>query len=107
MVWVRLGDKTNHQFGFLCVEGTVLGYVPSPFVAVCFALSTGLPVCHLNVTFFRRLGFHWVCVCSAPSKVQFGVYCHWRFSVWNAEVVTDTVLLLCLRNMKACSNKQW
>lgn len=43
---------------------------------------------------------------SAPSKVQFSVYCHCRFSVWNVEIVTDTVLLLCLRNMKACSNKQ-
>lgn len=45
-------------------------------------------------------------MCSAPSKVQFSVYCHCRFSVWDVEVVTDTLLLLGLRNMKTCSNKQ-
>lgn len=91
---------------------SVLSYISSLFVAVCFAPAElccspqDYQFAILNVTFFRRLGFHWACVCSAPSKVQYSVYCHCRFSVWHVEVVTDTALLLCLRNMKTCSNKQ-
>lgn len=45
-------------------------------------------------------------MCSAPSKIQFSACCHCGLGVWNFEVVTDTVLLLSLRNRKICSNKQ-
>lgn len=111
VVWVSLGGKTNNQFGFLCVEGIVcpglyfLSICSCVFVQQSLVSAQDYLFAILNVTFFRRLGFPWACVCSAPSKVQFSVYYHCRCSVWNVEVVTDTVLLLCLRNMKTCSNK--
>lgn len=106
---VRLGDKTNGQFGFLCMKGIVcpgLYFLSTCSCVFCLVSAQDYLFAILNVTFFRGLGFHWACVCSAPSKVQFSVYCHCRFSVCNVEVVTGTVLLLCLRNMKTCSNKQ-
>lgn len=87
-IWVRLSDKSsgdNSMISFaLCVWKvlSVLDHNTHIFVAVCFvpeefSLSRDT-IClpSLNVTtVFRRLDLHWTSVCSAPSEVQFNIYC--------------------------------
>lgn len=88
VVWVRLSDQSigNSVINFaFCLWKVlaVLGQNSRIVVTVCFALAEFslsrnivFPVFKCNMA-FRRLGLHWISVCSAPSKVQF-VYCHLR-----------------------------